>query len=99
MQSHFLSFFFFLTQIMTVVAVSFFFNFSRQGFSVVLEPVLQLALVDQAGLKLTEICLPLPPECWDSRRAPPLPGFSLIFNHHLEQPQIGAEFFNFKNTF
>jgi hypothetical protein len=21
--------------------------------------------VDQAGPKLTEICLPLPPECWD----------------------------------
>ncbi|KAH0511373.1 Serine/threonine-protein kinase TAO2 [Microtus ochrogaster] len=35
------------------------------GFSVVLEPVLELALVDQAGLELTEIRLPLPPECWD----------------------------------
>ena len=33
---------------------------SRQGFSVALEPVLQLALVDQAGLELTEIRLPLP---------------------------------------
>ena len=43
----------------------FFFGFSRLGFSVVLEPVLELALVDQAGLKLTAICLPLPPECWD----------------------------------
>jgi hypothetical protein len=21
--------------------------------------------VDQSGLELTEICLPLPPECWD----------------------------------
>ena len=30
-----------------------------------LEPVLELALVDQACLELTEICLPLPPECWD----------------------------------
>ncbi|KAK7814541.1 hypothetical protein U0070_005844 [Myodes glareolus] len=28
-----------------------------------LEPVLELALVDQAGLKLTEIYLLLPPEC------------------------------------
>ena len=27
--------------------------------------------VGQAGLKLTEILLPLPPECWDQRRAPP----------------------------
>ena len=27
--------------------------------------VLELALVDQAGLRLTEICLPLPPKCWD----------------------------------
>jgi hypothetical protein len=25
--------------------------------------------VDQAGLEFTEICLPLPPECWDSRSA------------------------------
>ena len=31
------------------------FVFSRQGFSVALEPVLELALVIQAGLKLTEI--------------------------------------------
>ena len=42
-----------------------FFGFSRQGFSVALEPVLELTLVDQAGLELTEIRLPLPPECWD----------------------------------
>ncbi|KAK7814078.1 hypothetical protein U0070_020937 [Myodes glareolus] len=28
-------------------------------------PVLELALVDQVVLKLTEIRLPLPPECWD----------------------------------
>ena len=42
-----------------------FFRFSRQGFSVALEPVLELALVDQPGLELTEIYLPLPPECWD----------------------------------
>ena len=39
--------------------------FSRQGFSVALEPALELALVDQAGLELTEIHLPLPPKCWD----------------------------------
>ena len=39
--------------------------FLRQGFSVALEPVLELALVDQASLELTEIRLPLPPECWD----------------------------------
>ena len=43
----------------------FFFGFSRQGFSVVLEPVLELTLVDQAGLELTEIRLPLPLKCWD----------------------------------
>ena len=30
-----------------------------------LEPVLEQALVDQVGLELTEICLPLPPQCWD----------------------------------
>ena len=45
--------------------VCLFVCFSRQGFSVALEPALELALVDQSGLKLTEICLPLPPECWD----------------------------------
>ena len=27
--------------------------------------------VDQAGLELTEIHLPLPPECWDLRHVPP----------------------------
>ena len=26
---------------------------------------LELALVDQTGLELTEICLHLPPKCWD----------------------------------
>ena len=45
--------------------ILFFFGFSRQGFSVALEPVLELALIDQAGLKLTEICLSLPPDGWD----------------------------------
>ena len=37
----------------------------RQGFSEALEPVLELGLVDQAGLELTKILLLLPPECWD----------------------------------
>ena len=40
-------------------------GFLRQCFSIALEPVLELALVDQAGLKLTEIHLPLLPKCWD----------------------------------
>ena len=45
--------------------VFFFFPFfPRQGFSVALEPILELTVVDQAGLEPTEI-LPLPPECWD----------------------------------
>ena len=43
----------------------FCFGFLRQGFSVAFEPVLELVLVDQAGLELTEICLPLPLKCWD----------------------------------
>ena len=43
----------------------FFFQFSTQGFSVALGPILKLALVDQAGLELTEILLPLLPECLD----------------------------------
>ena len=37
------------------------FFFLRQGFFVALEPVLALALIDQVGLELTEIRLPLPP--------------------------------------
>ena len=37
----------------------------RQGFSVALVSVLELSLVGQAGLELTEIHLPLPPKCWD----------------------------------
>ena len=40
-------------------------GFLRQGFSVALEPVLELFSVDQASLDLTEISLPLPPKCWD----------------------------------
>ena len=41
------------------------FGFLRQDFSVALELVLELALVDQASLELTEISLHLPPKCWD----------------------------------
>ena len=47
------------------VVVVVVFGFSRQDSSVALEPVLELALVNQVGLKLTGIHLPLPPECWD----------------------------------
>ena len=46
------------------------FGFLRQGISVALKPALELAFVNQVGLKLTEICLPLPPECWDERLVP-----------------------------
>ena len=45
--------------------ILFYFIFLRQGFSVALVPVLELALVDQAGFILTEICLPLPLKCLD----------------------------------
>ena len=51
---------------------------SRQSFSVALEPVLELALVDQAGLELTEIYLSLPPKCWDQRRVPLVPGIGNV---------------------
>ena len=44
--------------------LSFFF-FETGFLRSFLVPVLELALVDQAGLELTEICLSLPPECWD----------------------------------
>ena len=46
--------------------LSFLFFFFETGFPcVALEPVLGLALVVQAGLKLTEICLPLHSKGWD----------------------------------
>ena len=41
-----------------------FFGFLRQGFSVALEAVLELSLVEQDGIEITEIHLPLPSECW-----------------------------------
>ena len=51
-------------------AFSFFFWFCfclfvfKTGFlCVALESVLELALVDQAGLKLTKIHMPMPPKC------------------------------------
>ena len=43
----------------------FFFCFLRQAFSLAVEPILKLALVDQVGLELTEVYLPLPPKCWN----------------------------------
>ena len=49
---HFKSLYLALYYIFFVVVVV---CFSRQSFSVALEPVLELALVDQAGLKFTEI--------------------------------------------
>ena len=55
----------FVIVVVVVLFVCLVFGFSRQGFSVALELVLELALIDQAGLKLTEIHLSLPPECWD----------------------------------
>ena len=43
----------------------FVFGFLRVGFTVALEVVLDLVHVDQAGLAITEMCLPLSLECWD----------------------------------
>ena len=40
-------------------------GFLRQGISVALGPVLELARVDQDGFEITETRLSLPPECWD----------------------------------
>ena len=37
----------------------------KHGKDEALKPVLELPLVGQVGLELTEIHLPLPPECWD----------------------------------
>ena len=39
--------------------------FLKEGFSVTLETVQKLALVDQAGLELTDLLLSLSPKCQD----------------------------------
>ena len=54
----------------------YYFGFSRLGLSVALEPVLELALVDQADLELTEIRLPLPPSA----------GIKGVRHHYLAVP-------------
>ena len=41
--------------------------------------------VAQAGPEVTEIHLPLPPECWDERCAPPLPANLVVFFKILRQ--------------
>ena len=52
-----------------IALLSLYFSvFSKIGFLCVALTTLELALyIDQFGFKLTEICLPLPPECWDQR--------------------------------
>ena len=62
-------------QILFLFFDSFSFFFFKIGFSVALEPALELALVDQIGLEFTEIRLPLPPEGWNLRCASPPPGW------------------------
>ena len=51
----------------------FFWFFETGLLCVALVPVLELALVGQAGLELTEICLPLPPSA----------GIKGLCHHHL----------------
>lgn len=43
---------------------------------------LHMYYVDQVGLKLTEILLPLPPECWDSGHTP-------LFQHQSKETGAG----------
>ena len=50
-----------------------------QGFLCVALAVLELTLYTSLALNSQEILLPLPPECWDYRCAPPLPGLIFIF--------------------
>ena len=65
-----------LSFFVVVVCLFALFCFSRQDFSVALEPALELALVDQVGLELTETHLLV---CWDIRHAPPQPSFLTHF--------------------
>ena len=60
------------------------FVFSRQGFSVALKPVLELALVDQAGFELRD-----PPasasQVLGLKGEPPLPGLEIVLYDCLPQ--------------
>lgn len=56
----------------------FLFLFFETGFLFVALCVLELCR-HQTGLKLTENCLPVPPENWDKRHVPPPPGFNWGF--------------------
>ena len=50
--------------ILVLVLFIFVCLFFKTGLlSAALVPILELTLVDKAGIKLTEILLPLPPEC------------------------------------
>ena len=54
--------------IVVIISIQWFFLMCfvlRKGFSIVLEPVLELDLADKAGLELTDTHLPLPSEWWD----------------------------------
>ncbi|KAH0502437.1 COP9 signalosome complex subunit 3 [Microtus ochrogaster] len=54
-----------------------------KGFSVALMPVPELALVDQAGLELIEIHLPLTPKFWWLEPPPPGECSSLYGEHFI----------------
>ena len=65
-----------------------FFWFFETGFLCSFGACPGTPFVDQAGLKLTEIGLLLPPKCWDYRRAPPPPGskqFLKIFLNYKDR--------------
>jgi hypothetical protein len=47
--------------------------------------------VDQAGLELTDILLPLPPEFWDKRYVPPCPGYSVVGWYKPLVPAFGKQ--------
>ena len=47
--------------------------FKTESVCVVLAGLELTVYVDQAGLELTEYCLPLPPECWNLRLVSPHP--------------------------
>ena len=58
-------FIFLLFKIFYILFIYLFWFFKTGFLCVIVLGALELALIDQAGLKLREICLPLPPECWD----------------------------------
>jgi hypothetical protein len=70
------------------LTTTFFFFVFETGFLCVVLAVLELTLYTRLASN-SEIRLPLPPKCWDYRRAPPLPSWphSLYLEWYKSRPE------------